>query len=349
MNSDTLKSSRVAARIATFRPSQRLIRGVDLAGKWSAPIADLIILILAAIIAPAFYNPTNLKTVAIQIAVLGIVAAGQTLVLLVRSIDLSVSAVLALGAVIVVQTTSGNSFWLSVVEAFAIAAVIGLGNGFLISKRLVPPFIATYGMLVFVQGARLAYTKGQASGTVPEILRTISIGQVGFLPAALIIWLIVNLILIVVLRNTRFGRWIYAVGGNPSAAQYAGIRVDAVVIGAHVACSMLALLGGLLLSGLHRLCGSQPWRGLQSEFDCRRHCGWNYLHRRPRQSVWNCRRGGAPGSSLEPGGGPGTADSLAVCHARSSSGFRNCVTGLPPVPLDPITQPYRDFFTGVII
>jgi ribose/xylose/arabinose/galactoside ABC-type transport system permease subunit len=249
MNSDTLKTSMVAARIATFRPSQRLIRGVDLAGKWSAPIADLIILILAAVIAPAFYNPTNLKTVAIQIAVLGIVAAGQTLVLLVRSIDLSVSAVLALGAVIVVQTTTGTSFWLSVVEAFAIAAVIGLGNGYLISKRLVPPFIATYGMLVFIQGARLAYTKGQASGTVPEILRMISIGQVGFLPAALIIWLIVNLILIVVLRKTRFGRWIYSVGGNPSAAQYAGIKVDAMVIGAHVLCSMLALFGGLVLSG----------------------------------------------------------------------------------------------------
>ncbi|MHC1781879.1 MAG: ABC transporter permease [Anaerolineaceae bacterium] len=249
MNSDILKTTRVAARIATFRPSQRLIRGVDLAGKWSAPIADLIILILAAIIAPAFYNPTNLKTVGIQIAVLGIVAAGQTLVLLVRSIDLSVSAVLALGAVIVVQTTSGNSFWLSVVEAFAIAAIIGLGNGFLISKRLVPPFIATYGMLVFIQGARLAYTKGQASGTVPEILRMISIGQVGFLPAALIIWFIVNLILIVVLRKTRFGRWIYSVGGNPAAAQYAGIKVDAMVIGAHVLCSMLALFGGLVLSG----------------------------------------------------------------------------------------------------
>jgi ribose/xylose/arabinose/galactoside ABC-type transport system permease subunit len=249
MNSDTFKSSAVAARIATFRPSQRLIRGVDLAGKWSAPIADLIILILAAVIAPAFYNPTNLKTVAIQIAVLGIVAAGQTLVLLVRSIDLSVSAVLALGAVIVVQTTAGASLWLSLVQAFAIAALIGLGNGFLISKRLVPPFIATYGMLVFVQGARLAYTKGQASGTVPELLRTISIGEVGFLPAALIIWLIVNIILIVVLRKTRIGRWIYSVGGNPSAAQYVGIRVDAIVIGAHVACSMLALFGGLVLSG----------------------------------------------------------------------------------------------------
>lgn len=249
MKSDFLKTSRVGTRIAAFRPSQRLIRGVDLAGQWSAPIADVIVLILAAIIAPAFYNPTNLKTVAIQIAVLGIVAAGQTLVLLVRSIDLSVSAVLALGAVIVVQTSSGNSLLVSLVEAFAIAACIGLANGFLVSKRLVPPFIATYGMLVFVQGARLAYTKGQASGTVPDLLRAISIGQVGFLPAALIIWLILNALLIVALRHTRIGRWIYAVGGNPAAARYTGIRVDAMVIGAHVACSMLALFGGLVLSG----------------------------------------------------------------------------------------------------
>lgn len=249
MNSDSLKPSLVSARIATFRPSQRLIRGIDLAGQWSAPIADMLILVLAAVIAPAFYNPTNLKTVAIQIAVLGIVAAGQTLVLLVRSIDLSVSAVLALGAVIVVQTTAGNSIGISIVEAFAIAAFIGLANGFLVSKRLVPPFIASYGMLVFVQGARLAYTKGQASGSVPELLRAISIGNVGILPAALVIWLITNAILIIILRYTRLGRWIYAVGGNPLASRYAGIRVDAMVIGAHIACSLLAMFSGLVLSG----------------------------------------------------------------------------------------------------
>jgi ribose/xylose/arabinose/galactoside ABC-type transport system permease subunit len=249
MSVEPFRPSAITRRISGFRPSPRLVRGVDLAGQWSAPIADVLILVIAAIVAPAFYNPTNLKTVAIQIAVLGIVAAGQTLVLLVRSIDLSVSAVLALGAVIVVQTSGGSSILLPLIEAFVIAAVIGLGNGFLVSKRLVPPFIATYGMLVFVQGARLAYTKGQASGTVPGLLRAISIGDVGFLPAALVLWAIVNLILIVILRNTRVGRWIYAVGGNPSASRYAGIRVDAIVIGAHVACSMLALFGGLVLSG----------------------------------------------------------------------------------------------------
>ncbi|MGW8250316.1 MAG: ABC transporter permease [Anaerolineales bacterium] len=249
MSTSSVAPKSTSSRFSSFRPSPRFVRGVDLAGQWAAPIMVVVVLIIAAIYAPAFYLPTNLKTVAIQIAVLGIVAVGQTLVLLVRSIDLSVSAVLALGAVIVVQTEAGNPLWISFIQAFAVAAVIGLANGFLITKRQVPPFVATFGMLVFVQGARLAYTKGQASGTVPEILRAISFNQVGPVPAALIVWLIVNLIFIFLLRRTRYGRWIYAVGGNPSAARYAGIRVDAVVIAVHAVCSMLAMLGGLLLSG----------------------------------------------------------------------------------------------------
>lgn len=249
MKPTSLKSSWFGARLSGFRPTPRFVHAVDLAGQWAAPIMICIVLIVAAILAPAFYNPTNLRTVAIQFAVLGIVAVGQTLVLLVRSIDLSVSAVLALGAVIVVQTEAGNSLLVSLLQALAVAALIGLVNGFLITKRGVPPFVATFGMLVFIQGARLAYSKGQASGTVPDFLRMISIEQVGFIPAALIVWLIVNIIFVFLLRKTRFGRWIYAVGGNPFASRYAGIRVDWIMIIAHTICSVLAILGGLVLSG----------------------------------------------------------------------------------------------------
>lgn len=232
-----------------FRPTPRFVHAIDLAGQWAAPIMILVVMVSAAIYAPAFFNPINLKTMSIQVAVLGVVAVGQTLVLLNRSIDMSVSAVLALGAVIVVQTEGGGSIVTSLLLAFAIAALIGLANGLLIAKRHVPPFVATFGMLVFVGGARLAYTKGQASGTVPDLLRTISIDTIGPIPAALIVWLIVNVIVIFTLRYTRFGRWVYAVGGNPGAAHYAGINVDWVLISAHIVCSVLAILGGLLLSG----------------------------------------------------------------------------------------------------
>ena len=249
MKSTSFMSNWFGTRLSGFRPTPRFVHAVDLAGQWAAPIMIVIVLIVAVLLAPAFYNPTNLRTVAIQFAVLGIVAVGQTLVLLVRSIDLSVSAVLALGAVIVVQTESGNSLLVSLVQALGVAALIGLVNGFLITKRGVPPFVATFGMLVFIQGARLAYSKGQASGTVPDFLRMISIEQVGFIPAALIVWLIVNIIFVFLLRKTRFGRWIYAVGGNPSASRYAGIRVDWIMIIAHTICSVLAILGGLVLSG----------------------------------------------------------------------------------------------------
>ena len=249
MSIQTTAPKSSSSRFSSFRPSPRFVRGVDLAGQWAAPIMIVVVLLVATIFTPAFYLPTNLKTVGIQIAVLGIVAVGQTLVLLARSIDLSVSAVLALGAVIVVQTEAGNPLWISFIQAFAVAGVIGFANGLLITKRQVPPFVATFGMLVFIQGARLAYTKGQASGTVPDILRLISFEKVGPIPAALIVWLTVNAIVLFFLLRTRYGRWIYAVGGNPSAARYAGIRVDAVVIAVHTVCSLLAMLGGLLFSG----------------------------------------------------------------------------------------------------
>ena len=237
-------------RLSGFgRPSDRLVRTVDLVGRWAAPGATLFALLVAALAVQSFFRPANLAAVAIQAAVLGIVAVGQTLVLLVRGIDLSVNAVLALGAVIVVQTQAGDSGVGSFFLACALALLIGLANGLLVTKRQVPPFIATFGMLVFIAGARLAYTSGQASGTVPDWMRAIGVGQVGFIPAAALVWLAVTAVVAGILRFTRYGRWVYAVGGSPAAARYAGIPVDAVVIACYAASSLLALVAGVVLSG----------------------------------------------------------------------------------------------------
>lgn len=222
---------------------------IDVAGRWAAPIMILVVLVLASVIAPHFYEPSNLRTILLQASVLGVVTVGQTLVLLTRSIDMSVGAVMGLGAVIVVQTSANRSMVVPLSQAFLIAAAIGLANGLFITKRNVPPFITTFGMLVFVGGARLAYTKGQASGTVPALLRSISIKPVLFIPAAVIVLILINFIFYIILNYTRYGRWIYAVGGNPDAAHYSGVQVDWVLISAHILCSTLALIGGLLLSG----------------------------------------------------------------------------------------------------
>jgi ribose/xylose/arabinose/galactoside ABC-type transport system permease subunit len=238
-----------AARGArTSGPSPAVIRAVDLAGQWAAPVATLVVLLAAALFVPKFYEPGNLTVVAIQAAVLGIVAVGQMLVLLVAGLDLSVNAVLGLGAVVVISNQQGFSP-LTVLLALAIAVAVGLTNGLLVAWRKVPPFIATFGMLIFVGGARLAYTHGQASGNVPAWLRVAGIGQIGPLPNATLIWIAILALTGGVLLFTRYGRWIYAVGANYEAARYAGVPTREVVVACYIACSVLALVAGLVLSG----------------------------------------------------------------------------------------------------
>jgi ribose transport system permease protein len=237
-----------AAGARTTGPSAGLIRAVDLAGQWAAPVATLVVLLAAAAFVPKFYEPGNLTTVAIQAAVLGIVAVGQMLVLLVAGLDLSVNAVLGLGAVVVISNQQGFSP-LTVLVALGIAVGVGLANGLLVAWRKVPPFIATFGMLIFLGGARLAYTHGQASGNVPAWLRVVGIGQIGPLPNAALAWLVILVLIGGVLQWTRYGRWIYAVGANSEAARYAGVPTREVVVACYVACSVLALVAGLVLSG----------------------------------------------------------------------------------------------------
>jgi ribose transport system permease protein len=232
----------------TTGPSPAFVRAVDLTGQWAAPVASAIVLLVAAAFVPKFYEPGNLTTVAIQAAVLGIVAVGQMLVLLVAGLDLSVNAVLGLGAVIVISNQQGFSI-VTLVEAFLIAIGVGLANGLLVAWRKVPPFIATFGMLIFVGGARLAYTHGQASGNVPAWLRVIGIGQIGPLPNALLTWILILLVAGGVLLFTRYGRYVYAVGASYEAARYAGVPTREVVVACYVACSVLALIAGLVLSG----------------------------------------------------------------------------------------------------
>jgi ribose/xylose/arabinose/galactoside ABC-type transport system permease subunit len=232
----------------TTGPSPAFVRAVDLTGQWAAPVASAAVLLGAAVFVPKFYEPGNLTTVAIQAAVLGIVAVGQMLVLLVAGLDLSVNAVLGLGAVIVISNQQGFSM-LTLLEALAIAVGVGLANGLLVAWRKVPPFIATFGMLIFVGGARLAYTHGQASGNVPAWLRVVGIGQLGPLPNALLTWILILLVAGGLLLFTRYGRYVYAVGANYEAARYAGVPTREVVVACYVACSVLALIAGLVLSG----------------------------------------------------------------------------------------------------
>jgi ribose/xylose/arabinose/galactoside ABC-type transport system permease subunit len=208
-----------------------------------------LLLLVALFLTPELYAPQTLFLNLRQASQLGLVSIGQTLVLLIGGLDLSVGGVITLTSIMLAQLAGQRDDLLlpALGLAFAVCAVIGLGNGLLIVKRNVPPFVATLGMLVLIQGAQLAYTRGVPSGEVPQNLSIIN-QSVGPLPIAFLIWMAVNLLFAGVLYFTPFGRRLYAVGSNREAARLSGINVDRIMIVVYVLCSLLAALAGVVLS-----------------------------------------------------------------------------------------------------
>lgn len=213
-------------------------------------VSLVVLLIAAAVFVPAIYSQQSLSLVLRQAAMLGLVAIGQSLVLLVAGIDLSVSGVIVVTNVVIAQVSAGQNerLPLAIGLALVLGALVGLVNGWLITKRNVPPFVATLGVLVFVQGAQVAYTKGIPSGFVPDALNVMNT-SVGALPVPFVIWIIFNAIFAFVLYATPYGRRVYATGSNREAARLSGIRVHRTVMSVYVLCSLMAVVSGVVLSG----------------------------------------------------------------------------------------------------
>ncbi len=209
-----------------------------------------ILLGVGAIISPDLYNGNTLFLILRQASQLGLVAIGQSLVMLVGGLDLSVTGVIVLTSVIIAEVGGGQDSMIlpGVLIALAIGALVGLLNGWLVTKRNVPPFVATLGMLVLVRGAQIAYTRGIPSGQIPDGVGVLS-APIGPIPASFLLWVILTVVLTFLLHATPFGRRIYAAGSNREAARLSGVAVDRVVLSAFVLCSLFAVLAGIVLSG----------------------------------------------------------------------------------------------------
>lgn len=217
-----------------------------------APIIGLgLALGAAAIATPDFYSPTNLANVLRQAAILGIVAIGQTFVLLAAGIDLSVGGVMGMSMIIAAQVSGGadSSLAAAVALALLMGVVVGCVNAFLVVKRNVPPFVATLATFILLEGARDAWTRGIPSGSIPSALQFLGQRSIIFIPVPTLLLLVIGAVAIFVLRRATFGRSLYAVGSNPRAAYMSGIRVGWIKCSAYVICSVLAAVGGLVLSG----------------------------------------------------------------------------------------------------
>jgi ribose/xylose/arabinose/galactoside ABC-type transport system permease subunit len=210
-----------------------------------------VVIILAVIVSPVFFQAKNLFNILRQASALGVLAMGQTVVVVSGGIDLSVAAVMQLAGVSVAEMTKGSdaTVWLALPVVLAAGALIGLGNGLLVAKRRVQPFISTLFVGLLVTGLRLLVTHATPSGILPPAVRTIGSSSVGPVPNALIIFAATAVAASLVLTRTTWGRRIFAVGGNPRAAALNGISVDRITILSYVVSGFLAAVAGIVLVG----------------------------------------------------------------------------------------------------
>ena len=222
---------------------------VDRAGP--ALISLAIVLVLAGIVIPAFLLPERLLLLGEQVAPLALVAIGQTIVVLIGGLDLSVGSVLTLSLVLGAGLAHGRNdlLPLAVLACLATGAAIGAANGLLVVRLRLPPLITTLAMATIAEGAAWVYTNGAPNGSMPSILQFAANGRWGIIPAADVIVALIFLLTLLLLTRTVFGRHLYAVGANLRTAQLTGIRTDRITIVAYTLCGLLAAAGGLLLGG----------------------------------------------------------------------------------------------------
>lgn len=222
----------------------------------------LLVLLLAcviiSIIKPVFLTTMNLTNVFRQVSMIGIIAVGMTFVILSAQLDLSVGSIVALIGTLAsgLQVRNDISTGLAVVLTLILAIVIGLFSGIIITKMKVHSFIVTLGMLSVVRGFMLLYTRGRKIDILIPSFEYIGAGMIGPVPVPVIIYLTVIVIAAFTLLKTRFGRHVYAVGGNAEATRLSGISVDNLKIIVMSLSSFSAGLSGIILSA--RISAADP-------------------------------------------------------------------------------------------
>jgi ribose/xylose/arabinose/galactoside ABC-type transport system permease subunit len=211
----------------------------------------VLLLIWAGLAIPGFLLPDRLLALGQQVTPLLLVALGQTLVVLVGGLDLSVGAVLTLSLVLASGITQGRAELAipGVALCLLAGAAVGLVNGLLIVGLRLPPLIATIGMMSVVQGISWVYTHGAPGGSMPESIRFVANGRWGPLPVADLVFAAAVVLIGLLLHRTVFGKHLYAVGANARAAELAGVSVKRVTILADVLSAALAAAGGIVLGG----------------------------------------------------------------------------------------------------
>ncbi|MEJ0034156.1 MAG: ribose ABC transporter permease [Bacteroidota bacterium] len=240
-------------------------------------IALIILCVIISLLSDKFLTATNAWNVMRQISVNVCISVGMTLVIIAGGIDLSVGSVLALcGAVAAgllkngIEIPSANLYvgftvLGTIVSALLIGSILGVFNGLVITRFKVPSFVATLAMLTIARGLTMLWTGGFPVSGLGETFAWIGTGWFIGIPVPVWISSIIVAIAILIMQKTKLGRYIYAIGGNESAATLSGIDVKKIKVIVYTIAGGLAAAGGLLVTS--RLDAAQPNAGTGYELD----------------------------------------------------------------------------------
>lgn len=230
-------------------------------------LAGLIVLcILLTITSDAFFQVNNLINVLRQISINAILAVCLTFAILIGQIDLSVGSIVAAsGCFSIVLLADGAPLWLALLVGILSGAVFGFINGMFISRTKIPAFIVTLATQTAIRGVAYISTGGYPVSSNNDVFNEIGNGYLGSIPLPVIIMIAILLFASIILGRTKFGRHMYAIGGNREAAKYSGIDVKNVELVVFIISGILAAIAGIILAA--RLYSGQPTVGTGYEGD----------------------------------------------------------------------------------
>ncbi|HTW28635.1 MAG TPA: ABC transporter permease [Acetobacteraceae bacterium] len=222
-----------------------------------APFATLLVLvILFSLASPSFFTFDNLQNILQQISVTGIMAVGLTFVILCAEIDLSVASIAnAVGIVVAFFTLQDSTVNIAniplpggfaIILALIASVLMGAANAFGMTVIGIPSFIMTLAMLQIGSGICAMLVRGQIAYAVPKVIATLGNGSIGPIPWIVIVAAIILLLGHLVLTYTRFGRYVYMVGGNREAAEYSGVNVRGILAAVMIISAVCSGIAGML-------------------------------------------------------------------------------------------------------
>ncbi|KPL78880.1 ribose ABC transporter permease [Ornatilinea apprima] len=249
-----------------MNPSKSTQNIFEVLKSYSLYLAFLIIFIAFSLLNENFLSINNVLNIIVQSAIIAIIAVGQTMVILTSGIDLSVGSIVgAVGIGIGLLMVAGVSIPVAVVLGVIMGIVFGLINGVIISYGRVPAFITTLGMMGIARGFGLALNEGKPVAGLPQSFEKIASTSVAGIPSFVFYTLIIYVIMFFILERTKFGRHIYAIGGNRDAARLSGVKVKVVEMIVYLFSGLFSGLGAVLLTA--RLNYATPVAGTGYELD----------------------------------------------------------------------------------